>query len=199
MKRILLTAVLALATFLPATAAECVPGFFVVCPAVAEAPKVEVSKDFVPGYHNVKVESGWFNGAPQHISDANPKYFVTDATALVLLVKFGAERIELEDAIWNLGAHYVEQTEDGVGKRAVYRILVFKPGTILRDAHGEIFTRTRVEIRVNAGDLADEYTRAPEKDFPAQSFPGQKPFLSNAEQGAWKLLIQIHNDTERGQ
>lgn len=149
---------------------------------------------FVPSFESVDVYSPLSN-VPQN---ANPRYFATDETAKVVMEKFGATNIELAPAINNIGGLYILNKGPFAGQGAVYRMLVFPIGTLLRDAGGNIAGAVQAEFRINAGILADEYVRNPEALFPEQHFitgypPVQGKYLSNAEQGVWRLLIQASN------
>lgn len=152
---------------------------------------------FSPSFEDVDQYSGPPNR--QIKGPANSTNFATEETAKWLMQKFGADHIEIQPAIFNIGAQYVFASGPDAGKPAFYRNLVFLPGTFLRNNSGIIIASVVGRFDINAGVLAGEYLRNPEAQFPEQHFtygypPVQGVYLSNAEQGVWRVLNTLNNE-----
>lgn len=186
-KRFLASLLLSIALLLPSGA---VAGPFSSNKAAVSAQAV-AEKPFLPTFEQVQV----FSPLSTQPQIANPRYFATQETAEFLSTRFGSIAVELAPAINNLGANYILAAGPFKGQGAVYRMLVFPVGTFLKNGSGSVDGSVQAEFRINAGILADEYVRNPEADFPAQHFiygypPVEGKYLSNAEQGVWKILHQ---------
>lgn len=193
MKKTILIATLAfVAALSPANACNDFQKFFGGC---VEAKAAVKNLGFVPTFESVVVYS-----TPTSIPQpANDRYFATEETAKWILAKFGADHIEIQPAINNLGGRYVFTSGPNTGETAFYRFLAFTPATFLRNNQGEVTGSVSGNFIVNAGVLADEYRRNPEADFPQQAWVYGNPpihgiYLSNAEQGVWKTLTALSNE-----
>lgn len=126
----------------------------------------------------------------------NDEYYATADTAKWLQSKYGASRIEF-------GAP--DSANPGPGGADVYaatgapaypRLLVFSPGSVIRNYVGVIISVVQKEFSVIAGQLAKFYRNDPEDKFPAfTEVVGTPPnvvslqVLSLAEQYVWRELL----------
>ncbi len=166
-------------------------GFFQPdCPKVViDVPVPSVEKAFVPEFD--EVISIYASGISSH--PVNNTYFATLKTAQIVAQKFGASTIREDIAHTNIQGSYVYKNN---GKLATHKILVFAPGTPIKNGDGQVEFFSTYPFEINAGWIADAYRRMPEKDFPAFSFIYGRPPVSTyrfsvAEQFAWRMLRNL--------
>ncbi len=156
-------------------------------------PQKSTAPPFVPAFDTVELISA--HAMPGSGQILNTAYYVTRETAVALMGKFHAQRIEEhpEEVTSDGGVVTIAGDPGDVGKPAVQRFLIFPVGSMLKDAYGNTVGATPVEIRMEAGLLANCYVRLPEADLPAQTltigWPPQSILaLSAAERDAWAML-----------
>lgn len=131
----------------------------------------------------------------------NDTFFASDDTALALAKRFGAGRIDKQVSIDNPSGYYFYTAGPDKGKKALYNVLVFEPGAILRNAEGQPIGQVLVGFTVNAGLLADNFRRNPEAKFPPVSYvygnpPVEHHLLSLPEQNVWVILLNLSRESE---
>lgn len=168
-------------------------GFFGIgCPPPSPFPPkiVTPAQYIVPEFEKVNVITQTIFGP--RVVPANDTYFATLKTAQDVAARFGGARVEEREAIQNLGANYLYTD----GKPAVVRVVIFSPGTVLKNNTGDVAEIVKTQFEVNAGLLADYFRRMPEKQFPPYVTVWGNPgvelhYLSLAEQYVWRVLVSL--------
>ena len=129
----------------------------------------------------------------------NTNYYVTQDTALKLMARFRAQRIEERAAPARSpdgGVITIAGDPGDVGKPAIERYLIFPAGSFMKDAYGNTVGSNSQQIEIEAGLLADYFVRMPETQLPPQALiigwpPQSVTALSAAERDAWSALRRL--------
>jgi hypothetical protein len=133
----------------------------------------------------------------------NDEYYATASTAAWLASKFGAARVH--DPNLPGQADLTDSANPGPDGADVYavsgvpaysRMLVFQPGSVIRNYVGAVVSIALKQFSLNAGELAKFYRNLPEDKYPAfTEVIGAPPNVvslqvqSLAEQYAWRELL----------